>query len=268
MVLDPMPPRRGATWESDLASGDPSKRLEVLVKRRRWGLDPRELPLLLGVSPSQTDAIVRNARGVTRLAELLIPAALKQDLKSRMVQVVSAWHVEKPLEPGIPLSALRQALGRSATHLAPALIGELTKAGTLRQEEGVVALPGFRPTRAGTQAEVDGLVARLGAAGLAAPTVGELEQETGQANLLRVLRQAATDGRLVAVTGDWFLTPEALERFVAELETLGAQGDITPPALRERLGLTRKYLIPLLEWADSRGHTRREGDHRVLVRHR
>jgi hypothetical protein len=36
--------------------------------------------------------------------------------------------------------------------------------------------------------------------------------------------------------------------------------------LRDRFGLTRKYLIPLLEWADRRGVTRRAGDARVLAR--
>jgi len=36
--------------------------------------------------------------------------------------------------------------------------------------------------------------------------------------------------------------------------------------LRDRLGLTRKYLIPLLEWADRRGITRRSGDARTLAR--
>jgi len=30
--------------------------------------------------------------------------------------------------------------------------------------------------------------------------------------------------------------------------------------------LTRKYLIPLLEWTDRRGITRRDGDARVLAR--
>jgi selenocysteine-specific elongation SelB-like protein len=36
--------------------------------------------------------------------------------------------------------------------------------------------------------------------------------------------------------------------------------------LRDRFGLTRKYLIPLLEWADRRGITERRGDARVLAR--
>jgi selenocysteine-specific elongation factor len=86
--------------------------------------------------------------------------------------------------------------------------------------------------------------------------------------LLALVRRAAGEGRLEAVSSDWFLSRAALDGFVAELRTLGGKGEITPAALRERLGLTRKYLIPLLEWADAKGHTRREGDHRVLVARR
>jgi len=59
----------------------------------------------------------------------------------------------------------------------------------------------------------------------------------------------------------------ALAEFRAALEAaLGELGSATPAVLRDRFGLTRKYLIPLLEWADRRGVTRRSGDARVLAR--
>ncbi|HTO73771.1 MAG TPA: SelB C-terminal domain-containing protein, partial [Gemmatimonadales bacterium] len=267
-VVDPLPPRRGATWESNLASPDPSKRLEALAGRRRWGLDPLELPLLLGVSPSEIDEILRSTPRVVRVADALISADLKQNLKARIVAAVTVWHAEKPLEAGMPVTSLRQSLGRPAGHLAPALIAELVKAGTLRQQDSVVSIPGFKAKQSETPAEVDWVVGRLTEGGLTPPTAGELERETGRPNLLRLLRRAAQEGRLVAVAGEWFLSPEAVQRFVAELRAIGEQGPITPPVLRDRLGLTRKYLIPLLEWADAAGHTRREGDHRVLVRRR
>ena len=42
-------------------------------------------------------------------------------------------------------------------------------------------------------------------------------------------------------------------------------GDATPAELRDRLCLTRKFLIPMLEWADRRGITERHGDVRRLA---
>ena len=59
----------------------------------------------------------------------------------------------------------------------------------------------------------------------------------------------------------------ALESFRAALEAgLQELGRATPAELRDRFGLTRKFLIPLLEWADRRGITRRDGDARTLAR--
>jgi selenocysteine-specific elongation factor len=265
VVLDPNPPRRGATWPAGLAGGQPSKRLEALTARRRWGLDPAELPVLLGIRPNDVADVIREAKGLVRLDDLLIPADFKQDLKSKALAAVADWHRENPLEVGMPTSTLRQSLSRPAARLAQALIAELIGNGALRQQEGVVSLPGFHPPSTGTAAEVQALVAQIEAAGLTPPTVGELERETGRRDLLALLRRAAGEGRLEAVSSDWFLSRTALDGFVAELRKLGDAGEITPAALRDRLGLTRKYLIPLLEWADARGHTRRQGDHRVLV---
>jgi hypothetical protein len=51
------------------------------------------------------------------------------------------------------------------------------------------------------------------------------------------------------------------ERLVSVLKELGPS---TPAALRERLGRSRKWLIPLLEWADREGVTFRDGDLRTL----
>jgi selenocysteine-specific elongation factor len=45
---------------------------------------------------------------------------------------------------------------------------------------------------------------------------------------------------------------------------MGQQGTIIPAAVRDRLGISRKYLIPLLEWADERGITVRVGEGRRL----
>jgi selenocysteine-specific elongation factor len=46
--------------------------------------------------------------------------------------------------------------------------------------------------------------------------------------------------------------------------TFGADGRITPAAFRDRLGTSRKYVVPLLEWFDATGVTVRTGDARVL----
>jgi selenocysteine-specific elongation factor len=62
-----------------------------------------------------------------------------------------------------------------------------------------------------------------------------------------------------AVERDRFFSTEALGRFRSAIEQVGQGGaEVTPAALRDQLGLSRKFLIPLLEWADRRGLTWRD----------
>ncbi len=58
---------------------------------------------------------------------------------------------------------------------------------------------------------------------------------------------------------DLVFTPALIERAEAIVAAAGSSG-ITVSAFREALGTSRKYAVPLLEWFDQRGVTRREGD--------
>jgi selenocysteine-specific elongation factor len=116
----------------------------------------------------------------------------------------------------------------------------------------------------GGEAEIDRVVGILLDAYLTPPSIPELEQSTGRRDLLPLLRLAAATGRVEAVERDRYYTREALEQFTHVLKDLGEKGSIIPAQVRDRLGISRKYLIPLLEWADGRGITVREGDGRRL----
>jgi selenocysteine-specific elongation factor len=68
---------------------------------------------------------------------------------------------------------------------------------------------------------------------------------------------------VVAVERERYFTPRALEQFTAGLLAVLAGGPITPARVRDQIGVSRKYLIPLLEWADQAGLTIRRGEGRV-----
>ncbi len=106
---------------------------------------------------------------------------------------------------------------------------------------------------------------RVRTAGLGAPEVRELERQFDGIDVVGALRLAAGAGRVEAVTREWYLASEALAGFRGALTEEGRAGAITVTGVRNRTGLSRKYLIPLLEWADRQGITRREGDVRRLT---
>ena len=73
------------------------------------------------------------------------------------------------------------------------------------------------------------------------------------------------DERVVHVGGDLYLAASAVERARAALvASFERHGHLEIPELRDELGTTRKFLIPLLEWFDAQGVTMRQGPHRVL----
>ncbi|MEO8030999.1 MAG: selenocysteine-specific translation elongation factor [Gemmatimonadota bacterium] len=263
-VLDPVPPRRGASWPIHLMDEDPSKRLEALIARRRWGAPVSEIPVLLGVpEPEAVSLVLKAHQAVHQLADRVVSQDLMSGLKSEVLAAIQSWHQANPFAPGMPLSTLRQEI---AGPIAAPLVVSLVASGAIQQLESVVRLPGFRPRPRASAAELDELVTRIEAAGVTAPSVGELERELGRRDLHPLFKLAAAAGRLVAVASDRYVAPAALDGFVALLRDLSSSGTITPAALRDRTGLSRKFLIPLLEWSDQAGITRREGDGRTLVR--
>jgi len=127
-----------------------------------------------------------------------------------------------------------------------------------------IGIPEYRLSKHVLQAEIDRIIGLLEAAHLSPPTLAELQRQSGRTDVGAVLRLAAASGRVEAVERNRYYARDALDQFTRVLVELGREGDIVPAAVRDRLGISRKYLIPLLEWADGRGITVRVGDVRHL----
>jgi selenocysteine-specific elongation factor len=74
-----------------------------------------------------------------------------------------------------------------------------------------------------------------------------------------VIDAAARAGAVVRLSRDLVVAPSLVERAMQVVTERGAAG-ITVSELRERLGTSRKYAVPLAEYLDRAGLTRREGD--------
>jgi len=264
-VLDPVPPRRGAAWPESLGALQPAERLPALVARRHEGVRVADLPVLLGVTPAETRAVLDSATGLTEVGGRLVPAAALRELERAALATVEEWHRAHPADPGAPLETIRKSLPR-AGGLALAAIDAQVAAGALVRREALVLRAGWRANGGATGEEVERLVRVLEKAGLSPPSLVELGATSGRGDLRTMLQPSVVEGRLVAVAPDRYFAAGPIDQFVAALEAIGSEAAITPTALRERLGLSRKFLIPLLEWADRRGLTRRIGESRVLVK--
>jgi selenocysteine-specific elongation factor len=264
-VLDPLPPRRRTLWPEGLASRDLGERFRSLLSRRPGGISVPMLPIALGLSRAAASTVARAEPSARLLGDLWVTNASIEQVGIRALGLLKEYHRQHLSAAGMPLETLRHSL-RAPDVVIEAALADFGRAGRLRRSDGTVALAGFAPRVVGGEAEIDRVVGILLDAYLTPPSIPELEQSTGRRDLLPLLKLAAASGRVEAVERDRYYTREALEQFTDVLKDLGEKGAIIPAQVRDRLGISRKYLIPLLEWADGRGITVREGDGRRLSR--
>jgi len=181
--------------------------------------------------------------------------------------VLDRFHHEHPLEAGMPAQSWRASAGdvpRSLVELAEA---RLEKEGQVARDTALVRRAGWTPHLQGRDQQLrQTLLGALQQAGAEPPSVGELAAAHPGADVAGLLRLMAREGAVVAVGKDRFYEAGALRSEQDRIVTLLTElGSATPADIRARLGRSRKWLIPLLEWCDTQGITLRRGDQRVLA---
>jgi len=270
IVLDPFPPRRPRVSERGLTIGQPvSERLGRFVEEAGLaGVRVEDLAVRLGILPSDVPTTIAAAgKGILSVADVLVSRRAIAAEVDRLAGVVASHHEEHPLDPGLSLQALRA----SVTAPSPVLDllvehGVKKQAWELAEGGAAVRKPGWQAALKARAGDAGGRLAqRLAEARWQLPTVAELQREFSDPSVPALLAHLAREGSVERVDQERYALKQALDEFRRAVEdTLRELGTATPAQFRDRLGLTRKYLIPLLEWADRRGITSRKGDTRVL----
>ena len=274
VVLDPYPPQRPRVSERGLTLAQvPAERLARFIDEAGiGGLRATTLPVRLGILPSDLSTTIAAAgKGVLSVrdgaSEVLVARRAVTTEIDRLAGVVATHHEEYPLDPGLSLQALRAGI-EAPTGVLDLLVEHGVKKGAWELVEGgaFVRKPGWRAALKEHAQDAGGRLAqRLADARWQLPTVAELQKEFADPSVPALLAHLAREGSVERVDQERYALKQALEEFRRAVEdTLRELGAATPAQFRDRLGLTRKYLIPLLEWADRRGITSRQGDTRVL----
>jgi selenocysteine-specific elongation factor len=273
VVLDPFaPPPTRLRRRRVAAEQSPAARLGVLAAEAGLtGLAADSLAVRLGVSPARVTAVIAEVGDtVLTAAETVVDRQAVLAEATRLAEVVRRYHEEHPLDPGMSLQALRAAVGTPAppSAVTDAVLELAVKSGKLEVAGSVARQPRWRPALDARATDAsEKLARRLADARWQVPTVAELEREFPGFPVRALLSHFARTGTVEPIDAERYAAKGALAEFRAALEAALAElGSATPAELRDRFGLTRKYLIPLLEWADRRGVTRRAGDARVLAR--
>jgi selenocysteine-specific elongation factor len=265
IVNDPLPPhRRSRPWYHAAAS--PGERLPLVVgASMARGVDVASLPVRTGARPGELSTLLADANGLRRVGERVYAEDTLRSLAGQAVAALEEFHEHFPLEPGVPLQSLRARLGVDA-QVAEAVLGELQSEGKLELRGAVAMRAGWEPVLSRDAERMrDRILETLQAAGAEPPSVAELEAECG-ANTRALLRLLEREGAVVQVEGERYYATRALDALIGTLRAATTPGrPYTPAELRDALGLSRKYLIPLLEYWDRAGITERRGSERFIA---
>ncbi|HUL48507.1 MAG TPA: selenocysteine-specific translation elongation factor [Gemmatimonadales bacterium] len=273
VVLDPFPPARGKVRHRTLiAEQSAADRLRVLLREAGLGgLTAAELPVRLGLRPDELPAVLAATEAEHVGADgLLVAVTAVEQAIVRVRDDLARHHERNPLDSGMSLESIRSGLGENGrtTGVADLVLLAGVRSGAWEVDGGVARAPGWKPKLdARASAARSKVLHILKTARWEIPTTAELERQVnGGSSLGPLLALLAREGIVQQIDQERYGDPGALTEFRARIEALlGELGEATPAALRDRLGLTRKYLIPLLEWMDRRGITERHGDARRLL---
>ena len=268
VVTDPTPHfRRVRPWPADAA--DAATRLPLLLAEGAGhGVERRSLAVRLGLAPGDAELLAERAVAdgdAVPIGGRLFGRRVVDGAVARLAALVAAHHVRAPLEPGASLQAVRSQLAGSP-ELVEEVVRRAVAGGEVESDGGTVRARGWTPRpSAGEERLRERLAERIRAAGHEPPSVAELVSDSGPVApaLLRLLERS---GEIVAVEPERYYAAGALREMLDALRRSAEEGrEYSPAELRDALGVSRKYLIPFLEYCDRVGVTRRREGGRVVV---
>jgi selenocysteine-specific elongation factor len=257
VVLDVSPPR---------SSRDAHLRLSARANTAREDL-PRLLAAERGAVRARDSAILTGSTqpAPARVADWFLREDIIDSVERSVSEFLDSHHREHPLNRGAAAGLVRTAVAAALERarspgdpdLIDALIERLENNGTLVRDGTAIRLAGHEASLAGRSADVEELLTAIGGENEAKPpTISDL---LGRGVKRDVIEAAANQGLVVRVGTDLVFSPRFIERARRVVREAGENG-IRVSTFREQLATSRKYAVPLLEWFDQRGFTRRNGD--------
>lgn len=249
-VLDPDPPmltrrgdgqRRGERLTGMRQTGD------VVDAVNRCGALTQAVLDMRGYLASEADASIASG-DLMRVGEWLVSTAAYAEWTTRLEALVMRANERDPLAGGLQVGSATRELGDPAARF----LGRLIRDAGMESVDGRVRPIGGADDLGDREDSIRELETRLQREPFSAPqaeTLALLGLE------LRHIAAAERLGRLLRLPGGVIVLPSAPDSAMTILA--GLAQPFTTSAARQALGTSRRVVIPLLEYLDSRGRTRR-----------
>ncbi len=190
-------------------------------------------------------------------------------LVAEAIQQLKNYHEKNPLKAGMSKEELKSKLPSSMDgKLFTLLLNYMKKSDNIILEEDLVRLFSFTVSMKIDQEDVSRrILAVYQKDGLTPPYFKDLSETLNIHSSVAkdVLMLLVEQGKITKVKEDLFFSKQAIEDLKKRLvDFFKTKDELTTPEFKEIAGVSRKYLIPLIEYFDSKNVTIRVGDTRRL----
>lgn len=267
VVAEAQPPKRRRVDEDDVErlvrviGVDAREAILAHLELSGWsGSEVEALPIHVGLPPAVVErALAEWGDGALVAGTRAFDPAVHAEAARLVLEALDRGHAEDPLRAVVPLAPLRAALPRWAPpELAQATLERLVADGTLDAAEGGVRRPEHRVSLTADQEVASAELERLlEEGGLAPPLVDELPPALRERpDLWSLLHRLEGLGVVRQIADGLWMRHDVLEAAAGRiLDELADRSDLGPADFREALPVSRKHLIPLLNYFDGRGVT-------------
>lgn len=258
-----------------LRDGDQQAAVELALETESSPVSVEFVSRLIGIEPERTASMLELAVAEGRIEKL--PGAetfyttkgVVLETIDRIESELEAFHKDNPKDFGIAKGTLRQRCNaKLSSPCFDVLLARAIDAGKAVASDAVVSHPkAWGESQQEMMALADRFEKLLEGTGLTPPSLEEMVKECKADMPLakRAISYLADQGRAWRGNADFYFEVSAIEaakRAIADHFNGGGEGTVA--ALRDALGTTRKYIVPLLESFDQARITKRSGDVRRL----
>ena len=195
--------------------------------------------------------------------------ALVDRLASGLLDFLAEYHRRESMKPGVQRGELASSWGRELPpKLMHYLLERLLKKGDIEADQEVFRLKGHKVSLASDQAKVrETILDAYSQGGATPPNLKDVLESLGMdaKQAAPVLRLLQDQGDLVRIKDDMYYHAPALNGIrEGIIGFFAGHEEMSAPDFKDITGLSRKYLIPVLEYFDKEKLTVRVGDVRRL----
>lgn len=230
---------------------------------------PAKGNVITSIGASETPNGAAKAASSTGTVRFYTTKPVLRKLAGTVDRTLIGFHSDNPTEVGMAKEALRRTcFPNMSTACFDALVEHLATSGSIVAQGGLVGHPSAQGSaQQALNNAVDALAALLADQGMAPESLEQLAQHAGLSKQMasKAVSELVATKRAYRVTADLVFDAAAIKAAKAAIAAhLRAGNPGTAAALKEVMGTSRKFAMPLLERFDAEGFTRRVGDERVL----